>query len=102
MSDIRELQEVIWKTHGAVAEHTQSVPVKEFHGGNLIWQGVVEVFRLIGHPKTDKVYAWTHETDDPEHPKRSVTVLQVHPIQSARDAVRAAIVQEIKGLGTAE
>ena len=33
----------------------------------------------------DKVYAWSHETDEPDRPRRHVTVLHSHPITSARD-----------------
>jgi hypothetical protein len=43
-----------------------------------------------------------HETDDPEKPIRHVTVLHLHPIKSAQDAVRAAIMQEARNLGTEE
>ena len=68
------------------------------HQGKTVWTGVVEVFEIIGHPKATKLYAWVHDTDDPKHPRRHVTVLHLHPIQSARDAVRAAIVQEFRSL----
>jgi hypothetical protein len=60
------------------------------------------VFDLKGHPDASRVYAWAHDTDDPNNPRRHVTVLHIHPIKSARDAVRAAIVQEFRSLGTAE
>ena len=63
---------------------------------------VVEVFDLKGHPSAFRVYAWAHDTDDPANPRRHVTVLHAHPIKSAQDAVRAAIIQEFRNLGTAE
>jgi hypothetical protein len=60
-------------------------------------------FALIeGHPRAFRAYAWAHDTDDPKNPRRHVTVLHVHPIKSARDAVRAAIVKEFRTLDTAE
>jgi len=62
----------------------------------------VEVFELHGHPKAPRVYAWAHDTDDPQKPKRHVTVLHIHPVTSPILAVRAAIVQEFRNLGTAE
>jgi hypothetical protein len=40
--------------------------------------------------------------DDPSHPQRHITVLDRHPIKSAQDAVKSAIVQEFKSLDTAE
>jgi hypothetical protein len=97
---IEELQDVIRKLHGVESRHVESVPVKETFQGKTVWEGVVEVFELVGHPKALLAYAWAH---DGEHPKESsVAVLQVPPITSAAAAVRAAIVQEIRNLGTAE
>jgi hypothetical protein len=58
--------------------------------------GIVEVFHLKGHPKTDTVYAWLHDTGDPEQPFRPVTVLHIHPALSPVAAVRAFIVQEFR------
>lgn len=98
---IQELRDVILKAHGVESVHIESVPVKETHEGHTVWDGVVEVFKLWRHPKADYAYAWTHETDTGR--LHHVTVLKIHPIQSARDAVRAAIVQEFQsGNTTAE
>lgn len=97
MTYIAELREVIRKLHGADATHVESVPIKETFHGQTVWEGVVEVFELHGHPKAPKVYAWSHETGDPERPKRHVTVLHIGPVLSAAMAVRAAIRQEFRG-----
>jgi len=78
------------------------VPVKETFQGRTVWEGIVEVFTLTGHPIAHRAYAWTHETNDPNNPRRHVTVLHLHPIKSAQDAVRAAIVQEFRNLEPAE
>jgi len=94
MSHIDELQETIRKLHGVDSTHVETVPVKETFKGKTVWEGLVEVFTLHGHPKTDRIYAWMHDTDNPDNPKRHVTVLHVHPINSAIEAVRAAIIQE--------
>jgi hypothetical protein len=95
---IEELQGVIRKLHGVESRHVESIPIKETYKGQTVWEGVVEVFELIGHPSASRIYAWTHNTDDPSNPHRQVTVLHSHPIQSARDAVRAAIVQEFRSM----
>jgi hypothetical protein len=79
--------------HGAEATHVESVPVKETFKGRTVWEGVVEVFDPIGYPNARRVYAWSHDTDDPENPRRHVTVLHLYPIKSAQDAVKAAIMQ---------
>ena len=87
---------MIHHLHGAKAEHLESVPITEKIKDHIIWDGVVEVFLLTGHPKTDRVYAWMHETDDPARTKRHVTVLHIPPVISPRTAVQAVIVQEFR------
>jgi hypothetical protein len=96
MNYIEELRTVIRKLHGVESKHIESVPVKETFQGRTVWDGVVEVFELIGHPKASRVYAWAHDTDNPKQPRRHVTVLHVHPVTSAVLAVRASIVQEFR------
>jgi hypothetical protein len=96
MSHIQELRDVIRHLHGKKAKHIESVQVTESFQGKTIWDGVVEVFHIKGHPKTDRVYAWMHATDDPANPKRHVTVLHIPPVDSPKSAVQAAIVQEYK------
>ena len=95
MNALEELRETIRRLHGVEAKHIESVPVKETFQGRTVWEGIVEVFELHGHPKAPKVYAWSHETDGP---KRHVTVLHIGPVTSAVEAVRAAIVQEFRSL----
>jgi hypothetical protein len=102
VSYLKELQDVIRRLHGVESEHVESVPVKETFQGRTVWEGIVEVFDLKGHPTAFRVYAWSHDTDDPENPKRHVAVLHSHPIKSAQDAVKAAIVQEFRNLEPAE
>ena len=99
---IEELRSVIRRLHGVESTHIESVPVKETFQGKTVWEGIVEVFELVGHPKAPKVYAWSHETDDPKKPRRHVTVLHIAPILSAEAAVRAAIVQEFRSLEPTE
>jgi hypothetical protein len=96
VSNIQELLEVIRKLHGSFATHVETVPIKETHEGQTVWEGEVEVFDLHDHPKASRVYAWSHETDDPESPQRTVTVLHVPPITSPRKAVQASIVQAFR------
>ena len=100
MTYIQELQEVIHRLHGVPATHVKSAPVTEMFQGNTVWDGVVEVFDLAGHPKANRVYAWAHETGDPKQPKRYVTVLHLPPAVSPETAVKSAIVQELKTRGT--
>jgi hypothetical protein len=98
MTYIEELKEVIRRLHGGESTHRESVPVKEVFNGETVWEGIVEVFDLHGHPKANTAYAWTHDTDDLDSPKRHVTVLKVPPAVSPVEAVRVAILQELKEL----
>lgn len=102
MSYIEELQQVIHRLHGVHSTHVESVPVKEEFDGRVIWDGIVEVFQLHDHPDATHAYAWTHETDDPKQPKRTVTVLKIPPAVSPLTAVRVAIMQELRDAEAAE
>ncbi len=99
MTYIEELADVIHHMHGAKATHVESVPITETHQGQTVWDGVVEVFELHGHPKATHAYAWISETDTKI--KQHITVLKIPPVVSPITAVRAAIVQEFK-FGAAE
>ena len=87
---------MIRKLHGVEAAHVESVPITESHHGRTVWDGTVEVFKLHGHPKAEKVYAWAHDTNDPKEPLRQITVLHVPPVTSALIAVRMSIIQEFR------
>ncbi len=73
----------------------QAVPVREAFEGKTVWEGVVQVFDLIGHPTARRAYAWSYETD--EGKTRSVAVLHQGPVDSPRKAVQAAIVSDHRG-----
>jgi hypothetical protein len=96
MSHIDELKEVIHKLHGGTATHRESVPVKDVFNGETVWDGIVEVFHLEGHPKANTAYAWLHDTGDSSKPIQHVTVLHVPPVVSPLTAVRTFIIQEFR------
>jgi hypothetical protein len=97
---IEELREAIRRLHGVESEHVESVPVKETFQGRTVWEGVVEVFDLIGHPKASRAYAWSH---DAEGGKRAhIAVLHVPPVDSPLKAVQASILQEYRESNAAE
>lgn len=100
MSYIEELQQVIRRLHGVHSTHVESVPVREEFNGKVIWEGIVEVFQIHDHPNATHAYAWTHDTDDPTEPKRTVTVLKIPPAVSPLTAVRVAIMQELSDAET--
>ena len=63
--------------------------------GKIIWDGTVEVFDLIGHPKVQVCYGWGHAAQDKPSKLRFVTVLGIPPIDSPLKAVQAVILNEI-------
>jgi hypothetical protein len=74
--------------HHCKAQHEQSVPVVEMFGDQTVWEGVVELFKITGHPKAKRCYAWSFPDGKG---KRYVTVLEIPPVESPQTAVRAAI-----------
>lgn len=88
---IDDLRAVIAKLHSCAATHVESVAVHEVFRHQTVWEGLVEVFDLIGHPKAKRCYAWNFQ-DGKE--TRYVTVLEIPPVESPQTAVRAAIVSK--------
>ena len=78
--------------HGCEATWLESVPVTETFGGENVWDGEVQVFKIHGHPGAQRAYAWSHATDGPR--RKFVAVLGIGPVQDAATAVRASIVAE--------
>lgn len=92
-----QLKAAVESQHGCTATLTQSVPVKETHGGKTVWEGVVHVFRIHGHPKAQQAYAWSSPIEGSDK-RRFFAVLHVPPITSPVEAVRAAIVAESRSM----
>src|SRR5882757_11216103 len=90
-----QLREAIEAQHGGTAMLAQSVPVKETHAGAVVWEGVVHVFDLKGHPTASRAYAWSSPIEGSDK-RRFFAVLHMGPVKSPADAVRAAIVAEHK------
>ena len=99
MTEVPEvaLREAIRGLHGCDSRWVEAVPVREVHEGLTVWDGDVQVFDLIDHPKATRAYAWSHETEGGK--RRFVAVLHLPPVASPQAAVRAAIVAEHRGLG---
>jgi hypothetical protein len=82
------IRHAIRETHGCEARHVESVPVHEVFRGETAWQGTVEVFDLIGHPKAKRAYAWSFKDGNAI---KSVAVLEIPPVDSPQTAVKVAI-----------
>jgi hypothetical protein len=93
MDYLEELQDAIRRLHGVESEYVETVTVVEEFEGQIMWEGDVSVFKVIGHPQTDTAYAWK---DYQEDKKRYVAVLKLPPVNSPQLAVRAAVVATIR------
>ena len=72
------------------------MPVHEQFQGKTVWEGEVEVFDLHDHPTANRIYAWSHDTDDPSNPRRHVTVLHLPPAITPRKAVQVSIASDYR------
>src|SRR5437763_6309950 len=90
-----QLREAVEKMHGGTATLAQSVPIRETFEGKTVWEGVVHVFDLAGHPTATRAYAWSSPIEGSTK-RRFFAVLHQPPVDSPQAAVRAAIVAEHK------
>jgi hypothetical protein len=88
-----QLKDAIESMHGGAATLAQSVPVRETFDGKPVWEGVVHVFDLAGHPTAVRAYAWSSPIEGSTK-RRFFAVLHTERINSPLEAVRAAIVAE--------
>ena len=87
------LIDAIRHLEGCAAEWVESVPVHETHEGRTVWDGDVQVFDLVKHPKgAARAYAWTHATEGTK--RRFHVVLHLPPVDGPVMAVRTAILSE--------
>jgi hypothetical protein len=93
--DAAQLREAIEQMHGGSAQFAQSVPVREIFEGKPVWEGVVHVFDLAGHPTATRAYAWSSPIEGSTK-RRFFAVLHTDRINSPLEAVQAAIVQEVR------
>jgi hypothetical protein len=90
---IQHLTQAFHKLHDCGAEHVETVAVVERFKGKTVWEGDVEVFDLIGHPKAKRGYAWAYNK---EKGSDTIAVLELPPVISPKTAVQAAIVAQGK------
>jgi hypothetical protein len=93
--NVRSLEEAIKAVHGCDSVHVRSESVHEVFQGRTAWQGTVEVFDLIDHPKAKRAYVWQYEDDDKRI--KTVSVLEIPPVNSPQSAVKVAIAAKARG-----
>ena len=93
MDYVAELRSTIRRLYKCEASHSRTEAVKEVVNGQVMWDGNVEVFALLGHDEALRCYAWGHLDDG----KWEVTtVLAIPPVVSASSAVIAAFIARVK------
>jgi hypothetical protein len=88
-SDIILLEEAIRATHNCEPQYERTEVVPAIAGEQFPHGGFVRVYRLLDHPKARRCYAWTYRQQGDE--RKSVTVLELPPVDSAESAIKAAI-----------
>lgn len=88
MSDhLANIQKAVERAAECPVTHVESAAVVEMFRGQTMWEGVVEIFALEGHPKAKRAYGWS---DGQGKAARFTAVLEIPPVVSPNTAVRAA------------
>jgi hypothetical protein len=85
---IKFIQKALKQAHDVETAHVKSVPIRETFKGETVWEGIVEVFDVKGHPHVRRAYGWQYEENGE---LQYATVPGVVPINSPLGAVRAFI-----------
>jgi hypothetical protein len=85
---LAELQNAIRAVHGCESVFVSTNKVRGMLEDRLAWQGEVETFDLIDHPKAKRCYAWGYEEGGEFH---ATAVLELPPVDSPASAVNGAL-----------
>jgi hypothetical protein len=94
MDYLAELRATIRGLYKCEASHSRTESVREVVNGQMMWEGNVEVFALLGHDHALRCYAWGHLHGDGKW--EVTTVLAIPPVVSASSAVVAAFLARVK------
>jgi len=95
LEDVGRLRSAIEAQHGGTAFFVQASSICETFNGQPVWEGLVHVFDLEGHPSATRAYAWSSPIEGSDK-RRFFAVLHLGGIRSPVDAVRAAIAHEFR------
>ena len=91
-ASLGQLQKAVESQHGGTVALAPSVPLTETLDA-VVWENVVHVFDLKGHPAASRAYAWSSPIEGSDK-HRFFAGLHQGPVKSPLEAVRAAIVSE--------
>ena len=88
--DFVVLKQAVEELHDCEANYVTSQHVRESIEGRPVFDGMVAIFGVTGHPAANTCYAWSAE-DQNTGEVTVYAVLHYAPVQSSRDAVRATL-----------
>jgi hypothetical protein len=87
-SELTAIQSAMESAHKCDATYVKSKLVIDVFQGQVGWNGMVDIFELWGHAQAKHCYGWQDREGDN---MRTVTVLEIPPVDSPETAVKAAI-----------
>jgi hypothetical protein len=87
------LKQAVESQHGGRAVFVEWVPVKDVVQGKTVWEGLVHVFELEGHPSATRAYVWSCPIEGSDE-RLFHAVLHLGLIRSPLDAIRAVMAAE--------
>ena len=91
--ELGELRRAVERLHGGGARLARSVRISESFDGKSVWEGVVHIFELKGHPTARRAFAWSSPVEGSTE-RQYFAVLNIPPITSPVEAVRATVMRE--------
>ncbi len=90
LDDTKNVQQSVETLHSCQAKLREIVRVIEEFKKQRVWDGLVYVFDIEGHPNATTCYAWSSPIKG-SNKRKFYAVLHIPPVESPADAVRAAI-----------
>lgn len=103
---IERIKQAVEHIEKCRATHIQSLVVKERVplskpelgvDTQMVWEGVIETFDLHDHSRAKRAYAWELPPSERNVEPNYTVVLGIPPVNSANDAIKAAIMAAWKG-----
>jgi hypothetical protein len=91
--EIAELWREVEARHACKARFVRKKQTLASVGCIELWNGDVYLFELLDHPKTKLCYAWAYRREGERHIH---TVLRIHPVLNASDAIFIDFVRGLK------
>jgi hypothetical protein len=84
------LQRIVSEIHGCASVHFQTVRVREVIVEKVVWEGDVEVFAVLGHPRAQRCFAWVLRQASNGDEVRFFAVLETSVVRTPLDAIKFA------------